>query len=55
MLVVHVPKGTRKPCRTNRGNYYVRTSSGVRDASQEELLRMFQASRSLIVTLPRPQ
>ncbi len=47
VVVVNVPKGTQRPYRTNRGRYYVRTTSGRRDASREELLRLFQASESL--------
>jgi ATP-dependent DNA helicase RecG len=46
-LVVHVPKGDMRPYRTNRGSYFVRTSSGRRQASREELLRLFQATESL--------
>lgn len=47
VVVVHVPKGDMRPYRTNRGLYYVRTSSGRRQASREELLRLFQATESL--------
>lgn len=47
VLVVNVPKGDMRPYRTNRGIYYVRTSSGRRQASREELLRLFQATASL--------
>ena len=46
-LVVHVPKGDMRPYRTSRGVFYVRTSSGRRQASREELLRLFQATESL--------
>jgi len=47
VVVVNIPKGDRRPYRTNKGRYYVRTSSGCRDASREELLRLFQATESL--------
>ncbi|MDI7266711.1 MAG: ATP-binding protein [Myxococcota bacterium] len=47
VLIVNVPKGSQRPYRTNRGRYYVRTSSGCRDASQADLLRLFQAVESL--------
>jgi ATP-dependent DNA helicase RecG len=47
VLVVNVPRGSQRPYRTSRGRYPVRTSSGCRDASQAELLRMFQAVESL--------
>jgi len=47
VVVVNVPKGDLRPYRTNRGRYYVRTTSGCRDASREELLRLFQSTESL--------
>jgi len=47
VVVVNIPKGEARPYRTNRGVYYIRTSSGRRQASREELLRMFQATESL--------
>ena len=47
VLIVQVPKGSQRPYRTNRGVYYVRTASGRRQASREELLRLFQSSESL--------
>ena len=47
VLVARIPKGSQRPYRTNRGVYYVRTASGRRQASREELLRLFQASESL--------
>jgi len=47
VLVVNIPKGDQRPYRTNRGVFYVRTASGRRQASREELLRLFQATESL--------
>ena len=47
VLVVNIPKGDQRPYRTNRGVHYVRTSSGRRQASREELLRLFQSAESL--------
>lgn len=47
VIVVNIPKGEMRPYRTNRGVYYIRTSSGRRQASREELLRLFQATESL--------
>jgi len=47
VVVVNVPKGDQRPYRTNRDRYHIRTSSGTRDASREELLRLFQATESL--------
>ncbi len=38
VAVVNIPKGDHRPYRTNRGVYYVRTASGRRQASREELL-----------------
>jgi ATP-dependent DNA helicase RecG len=47
LLVVHVPRGDERPYSTNRGVHYIRTFSGRRQASREELLRIFQAAESL--------
>lgn len=47
VVVVNVPKGDMRPYRTSSGRYYIRTTSGRRDASREELLRLFQAAESL--------
>jgi len=47
VVVVNVGKGEQRPYRTNRGVYYLRTSTGRRQATREELLRLFQASESL--------
>jgi len=56
VIVVNIPKGDQRPYRTNSGLYYIRTTSGCRQASREELLRHFQSSESLYydeTTLPR--
>jgi ATP-dependent DNA helicase RecG len=47
LLVIHIPRGDERPYSTNRGVHYIRTFSGRRRASREELLRIFQASQSL--------
>jgi len=47
VVVVNIPKGDQRPYRTNSGLFYVRTTSGCRQASREELLRLFQATESL--------
>jgi len=47
VVVVNIAKGDQRPHRTNRGVYYVRTASGRRQATREELLRLFQASESM--------
>lgn len=47
VAVVNIPKGDQRPYRTNRGVYYIRTASGRRQATWEELLRLFQATESM--------
>lgn len=47
VLVVNVPKGDQRPYRTSAGVYFIRTTSGRRRASRQELLRLFQAAESL--------
>ncbi len=47
VVVVNVPKGDQRPYRTNKGDYVIRTTSGKRLASRQELLRLFQATESL--------
>jgi len=47
VVVVNIPKGDQRPYRTISGQHYVRTTSGCRQASREELLRLFQATESL--------
>jgi len=56
VLVLNVPKGDQRPYRTGDGRYYVRSGPRCRSASREELLRLFQASRSLFYDeQPLPQ
>ncbi len=47
VLVVNIPKGDQRPYRTNRGDYFVRATSGRRRASRQEWLRLFQSVESL--------
>ena len=47
VVVVNVPVGDGRPYRTNCGTYYVRTSTGRRHASREELPRLFQAGTGM--------
>ncbi|MFH1908458.1 MAG: RNA-binding domain-containing protein [Chloroflexota bacterium] len=47
VVVVNIPKGDQRPYRTNRGDYFIRTTSGRRRASRQELLRLFQNAESL--------
>ncbi len=46
VIVINVPQGNQRPYRTSTG-YYVRTTSGRRQASRQELGRLFQAAASL--------
>ena len=47
VVIVNVPKGAQRPYRTKSGQYYIRSSNRCRQASREELLRMFQSSESI--------
>jgi len=47
VLVINVPKGEQRPYRTNSGIYYIRSGNRCRQASREELLRLFQATESI--------
>jgi len=47
VLVVNVPKGEQRPYRTQSGFYYIRTTNRCRQASRQELLRMFQATETI--------
>lgn len=56
VVVLNIPKGDQRPYRTSDGRYYVRSGARCRSASREELLRLFQASRSLFYDeQPLPQ
>ncbi len=46
VLCIYISKGPERPYRTNRGVYYIRSSSGKRQVTREELLRLYQATRS---------
>ncbi|MCD6399458.1 putative DNA binding domain-containing protein [candidate division WOR-3 bacterium] len=47
VLVINIPKGSHRPYCTITGQYYIRSSNRCRQASREELLRLFQANESL--------
>jgi len=47
VVIVNVEKGTQRPYKTKAGQYYVRASNRCRQATREELLRIFQSTRSL--------
>jgi ATP-dependent DNA helicase RecG len=47
VLIANIPKGTQRPYKTSSGQYYIRSSNRSRQASREELLRLFQAGESM--------
>ncbi len=47
VVIVNVPKGAQRPYRTKNGQYYIRSANRCRQASREELMRMFQSSESI--------
>jgi len=47
VLIINVPKGDQRPYRTARGFYYIRSANRCRQASRQELLRLFQATESI--------
>lgn len=47
VVVVNVPKGDQRPYATSDGRYYVRAGVRCRQASRDQMLRMFQATESL--------
>ncbi len=47
VLVVRISKGPQRPYRTNKGVYYIRTSSGRRQPSREQLMRLFEAAKTI--------
>jgi ATP-dependent DNA helicase RecG len=47
IIIVNIPKGDQRPYRTGKGLYYIRSANRCRQASREELLRLFQATESI--------
>lgn len=47
ILIANIAKGTQRPYKTSGGQYYIRSSNRCRQASREELLRLFQAGGSI--------
>jgi ATP-dependent DNA helicase RecG len=47
VVIVNIEKGKQRPYRTKAGQYYVRSSNRCRQATREELLRIFQSTKSL--------
>jgi len=47
VLIVNIPKGEQRPYRTKSGLYYVRASNRCRQASWDEVRRLYQTSESV--------
>ena len=47
IVVINIPKGEQRPYRTSSGRFYIRSGPRCREASREELLRLFQATESI--------
>jgi len=47
IIIVNVPKGDQRPYRTGSGLHYIRSANRCRQASRQELLRLFQATESI--------
>lgn len=47
IVIINIPKGDQRPYRTGSGRFYVRSGNRCREASREELLRLFQATESM--------
>jgi ATP-dependent DNA helicase RecG len=47
VVIVNVEKGSQRPYKTKSGQYYVRAANRCRQATKEELLRIFQSTKSL--------
>jgi len=53
VVVLNVAKGDQRPYCTEQGRYYVRAWRRCRQASREELLRLFQSTESFTTTSTR--
>jgi len=47
VVIINVEKGSQRPYRTKSGYYYIRSSNRCRQATREELLRLFQSTKSV--------
>jgi len=47
IVIVIIDKGSQRPYKTKSGQYYVRSANRCRLATREELLRIFQSTKSL--------
>ncbi|NLH38621.1 MAG: transcriptional regulator [Elusimicrobia bacterium] len=46
IIIVSIPKGTQRPYMTD-GRFYIRASNRIREATREEILRIFQKNESI--------
>jgi len=47
VLIINIPKGEQRPYRTRSGLYYIRSGNRCRQASWEEVRRLYQTSESI--------
>lgn len=47
ILIINIPKGEQRPYRTRSGLYYIRSGNRCRQASWEEIRRLYQTSESI--------
>ena len=47
VLIVRIPKGSQRPYRTKSGLYYIRSGNRCRQASWDEVRRLYQTSESI--------
>ncbi len=47
ILVINIPKGEQRPYRTRSGRYYIRSGNRCRQASWQEVRRLYQTSGSI--------
>ena len=47
VIIVNIPKGAQRPYRTGSGRFYLRSGSRCRQASWDEVRRLYQTSESI--------
>lgn len=47
VLIINIPKGGQRPYRTKSGKYYIRSGNRCRQASWQEVRRLYQTSESI--------
>ncbi|MBA7629661.1 hypothetical protein ES703_37164 [subsurface metagenome] len=47
VLIINIPKGEQRPYRTKSGKYYIRSGNRCRQASWQEVRRLYQTSESI--------